>query len=214
MPESLPHPSPLRLGMPQIRERLSGRLPRSALPDAAVSALPELAGAPRRRAAVALVLREASDGPELLLIRRAEHPNDPWSGHMAFPGGREEPDDADLLATAIRETREEVALDLCQAARLIGRLDELPAVARGRRTGLTISPYVFELTSNAALSANYEVAEIVWAPFVPMFRGELATTFPYELAGQRMELPAHDVGGRLVWGLTHRMLDTFFQLLR
>jgi 8-oxo-dGTP pyrophosphatase MutT (NUDIX family) len=214
MPESLSaNPSP-RLRMPLIRERIAGRVPRSALLDSSVNLVPEAPNPSTRRAAVAAILRAGSDGPELLFIRRAEHPNDPWSGHMAFPGGREEPSDIDLLATAVRETREEIALDLERSADFIGRLDELPAVARGRRTGLTIAPYVFALTGQVQLAGNYEVAEIVWAPLEPLFRGELATTFPYEIGGQRMELPAHDVGGRMVWGLTHRMLEGLFQLLR
>lgn len=214
MPEPLPAQPSLSLQMALIRERIAGRTPRSALLDATVSLLPEAPSPAARRAAVAAVLREREHGPELLFIRRAEHPNDPWSGHMAFPGGREDPTDPDLLATAVRETREEVALDLVRSARLLGRLDELPAVARGRRTGLTIAPYVFELTEEAHLLGNYEVAEIVWAPLEPLFRGDFATTFPYEIGGQRMDLPAHDVGGRLVWGLTHRMLEGLFQLLR
>ena len=67
---------------------------------------------------------------------------------MAFPGGREDPGDVDLLSTAVRETLEELALDLNYHARLIGRLDDLPAVARGRRTGMSIAPFVFELTSS------------------------------------------------------------------
>lgn len=214
MPEPLPAQPSLSLKMELIRERIAGRVPRSALLDSTISVLPEVPSPSGRRAAVAAVLRERREGPELLFIRRAEHPNDPWSGHMAFPGGREEPSDPDLLATAVRETREEVALDLARSARLLGRLDELPAVARGRRTGLTIAPYVFELTEETSLLGNYEVAEIVWAPLAPLFRGERATTFSYEIGGQRMDLPAHDLGGRLVWGLTHRMLEGLFQLLR
>lgn len=200
--------------MPLIRERIAQSAPRAALLDQALAAVPEAPNAIPRRAAVAAIVRDTDRGPELLFIRRAEHPNDPWSGHMAFPGGREDPRDPDLLATAVRETREEVALDLEHSARLLGRLDELPAVARGRRTGLTITPFVFELVAPVALTRNYEVAEVIWAPIGPMFHGELATTFVYELAGQRVELPAYDVDGRIVWGLTHRMLEGLFQLLR
>jgi 8-oxo-dGTP pyrophosphatase MutT (NUDIX family) len=203
-------------GMPLIRERVEGRIPRSALLDTAITQMvPEAPHAPQKRAAVAAIVRELGTvGPEVLLIRRAEHPADPWSGHMALPGGREEPHDGDLLNTAIRETREEVALDLRESARFLGRLDELPAVARGRRTGLTIAPFVFELTREVAIVPNYEVSEVVWAPLGPLFRGELATTFSYELAGQKLELPAHDIDGRIVWGLTYRMLESLFTLLR
>jgi 8-oxo-dGTP pyrophosphatase MutT (NUDIX family) len=198
-----------------IRERLSGRLPRNAMLDSAItSVLPEVPNAVHRRAAVAAILRASALGPEILFIRRAEHPSDPWSGHMAFPGGREEPQDGTLLHTAIRETREELALDLEANARLIGRLDELPAVARGKRTGLTIAPFVFELSNDVPVTANYEVAETLWAPLEPLFRGERATKFPYEVAGNRVELPAHNVDGRIVWGLTHRMLEMLFALLR
>lgn len=172
------------------------------------------APSPPRRAAVATILRDASPGPEVLLIRRAEHPRDPWSGHMAFPGGREDPTDPDLFDTAVRETREELALDLMAHARLIGRLDEIPAVARGRRTGLSVHPYVFELTSEAPFAPNGEVAEALWAPLLPLMRGELLTTIPYELEGRRLDLPAHNVQGRIVWGLTFKMLDSLFARLR
>jgi len=202
--------------MALLRGRISGRVPRSAMSDAVITqVVPEATGFVQRRAAVAAIVREHEVvGPQVLFIRRAEHPNDPWSGHMAFPGGREEPSDADLLQTAIRETREEVSLDLIENATLLGRLDELPAVARGKRTGLTIAPFVFELTRDAPLHFNYEVSEVLWAPLGPMFRGELATVFPYEIAGQKVELPAHEVQGRIVWGLTHRMLESLFALLR
>lgn len=133
---------------------------------------------------------------------------------MAFPGGREDPADPDLFVTAVRETREELALDLIAHGRLIGRLDEIPAVARGRRTGLLVHPYVFELTADTGFVPNAEVAETLWAPLLPLMRGELLTTVPYELEGRRLNLPAHDVEGRIVWGLTFRMLDSLFARLR
>jgi 8-oxo-dGTP pyrophosphatase MutT (NUDIX family) len=133
---------------------------------------------------------------------------------MAFPGGRKDEGDPDLLATAQRETREEIALDLARDAELLGRLDDLPAVARGRLTGMVIAPFVFELKGPASLRPNHEVAEVVWAALGPMMRGEWATTIPYELDGQTLRLPAHAVDGRIVWGLTYKMLDALFALLR
>lgn len=206
---------PADFSLPWIRARLEQR-PAGARSSDPAWLLPEVSPVPipPRRAAVATILREAALGPEVLLIRRAEHPRDPWSGHMAFPGGREDPVDPDLFDTAVRETREELALDLLSNARLIGRLDEIPAVARGRRTGLSVHPYVFELTHDVSFAPNGEVAEALWAPLLPLMRGELLTTIPYELEGRRLDLPAHNVQGRIVWGLTFKMLDSLFSRLR
>src|SRR5689334_15998890 len=102
---------------------------------------------PGKRAAVAAILRQrvSSQSTELLFIRRAEHPSDPWSGHMAFPGGRRDEIDTDLIATARRETLEEIGLDLTARAQLLTRMPDVPAIARGRRTGLVIAPFVFAL---------------------------------------------------------------------
>jgi 8-oxo-dGTP pyrophosphatase MutT (NUDIX family) len=164
-----------------------------------------------RMAAVAAVLRDAAGGAEVLLIRRATHAGDPWSGHMALPGGRRDPGDPDLLFTAHRETREELGLDLGRDARLIGQLEILPALARAHRVELLIAPYVFQLARDVPLTPNHEVQEAIWAPLGPMARGELSTTYPYEWEGQRWEMPAYDVQGRIVWGLTYRMLAALFE---
>ncbi len=203
------------LNMLTIRARLAGSAKSSLGQGAWPAADLEPASAPDdKRAAVATVLRDSSEGPQVLLIRRAEHPRDPWSGHMAFPGGRETDTDTNLLATAVRETREELGLDLTQAATLLGCLDMLPAVARGRRVGLSIAPFVFELTEPAALTPNYEVAEWLWTPLSPLFLGVRGTTIPYDFEGTRLALPGFDVEGRVVWGLTYRMLEMLFARLR
>lgn len=190
-----------------IRAALEGRRPREATG-------PEV----ERRAAVAAVIRGAhprSDEPEVLLIRRAEHPEDPWSGHMALPGGRHDPTDRDLLHTAVRETMEEVGLDLAHAGRLLGRLDDVPAVARGRPTGMAIAPFVFELGGPPPeLVPNYEVQEVLWAPLGPLMRGEASTTIAYPGREGTLHLPAFDVEGRIVWGLTYQMLQHLFGVLR
>jgi 8-oxo-dGTP pyrophosphatase MutT (NUDIX family) len=196
--------------IPVIRERIAARVIDAAHTTTAELAKERAAG----RAAVAIVVRDGTDGPQILLIRRAEHPADPWSGHMAFPGGREDPEDENLLATAIRETFEELALDLRQAGRLLGQLAPLPAVARGGPVGLTIVPFVFELTAAAELKYSEEVAEALWVPINPLLHGRLRTMFAVDRGGERVEFPAHDVDGRIVWGLTYRMLDSLFELLR
>ena len=118
------------LGLPDVRSVLGGRAPR------------ELAEH-EKWAAVALLLREGASGPEVFFIRRAEHPRDPWSGHMAFPGGRQDAQDATLLHTAVRETQEEVGLDLSREAEHIGQLDDLQAIARGKPQETVIRPFVY-----------------------------------------------------------------------
>ena len=192
-------------------DRIDLALVRQALATAAADSVAHIDSS-ERQAAVAAVLRETAHGAEVLLIRRATREGDPWSGHMAFPGGQRDPEDTDLLATAVRETREEIGLDLDENARLIGRMSPNPAVAGGRRIGMTVTPFVFELHGEPPLSLNEEVAEVIWAPLAPLARGELSTTIPYHYEGSELKLPAWDVQGRIVWGLTYKMLDTLLAM--
>jgi 8-oxo-dGTP pyrophosphatase MutT (NUDIX family) len=165
------------------------------------------------RAAVAAILRGGERGAEILLIRRAESPGDPWSGHMAFPGGRAEAYDASLYETARRETREEIGVDLVERAELVGRLDDVHAIARSKLTGMVVSPFVFEMIHETPFETSAEVAEVLWTPLEPMLRGENAALRSYQIDGQTYELPAFDVGGRMVWGLTYRMIRSLFETL-
>ena len=170
---------------------------------------------PGPRAAVAAILREGGGGDaEVLLIRRAEHPDDPWSGHMAFPGGRRHEEDRSDADTAIRETREEVGVDSAAHGSLVTRLADVAAVARGKRTGLTIAPFVFALHAEVALTFDpAEVSEAIWAPLGPLARGEGGGTMRYEVEGQVIVLPCLDVAGHRVWGLTYRMLQLLFEAI-
>lgn len=189
------------LGLTEVRGALEARVPKE---------LPEH----DKWAAVAMLLRDVGSGPEVFFIRRAEQPRDPWSGHMAFPGGRREPEDGSLLQTAIRETREEVGFDLGVDAERIGQLDDLQAIARGRPQETVIRPFVFDVHGSAAVRAdNREVAEALWAPLMPLYRGEVDTVRPYDWHGTRVDFPAYDVEGRVVWGLTYQMLRSFFRIL-
>lgn len=168
----------------------------------------------RGRAAVAAILRERSHGdPEVLFIRRAEQANDPWSGHMAFPGGKQEAFDPDLVATARRETFEEIGLALERHGELLGDLDDVPAYARGQVTGMVVTPTVWLLHDTPVLAPNHEVSEIHWASLPVLMSGALDTTIEYPWQGQKLRLPGYQVGERVVWGLTHRMLSLLFERL-
>ncbi|MCB9598717.1 MAG: CoA pyrophosphatase, partial [Sandaracinaceae bacterium] len=112
---------------------------------------------PDPTAAVAAILRDRS-GPEILFIKRADSPGDPWSGHMAFPGGRRDPGDETLVHTARRETLEEVGLDLGAHGEILGPLDDVPT----HTTGLVVRPYVWTIVGSPELIPNREVAATEW----------------------------------------------------
>jgi 8-oxo-dGTP pyrophosphatase MutT (NUDIX family) len=173
--------------------------------------IPPVPDAPRR-AAVAAILRPHGPEAEILLIRRAERAGDPWSGHMALPGGHQDPGDVDLKATALRETLEEVGVDLREHDYL-GQLAEVPATIRGRKIGISIAPHVFALRTSVSLQPNYEVAEAVWADLGPMARGELDDVKEWHYEGELRRAPSFRVDGRVVWGLTHHILGNLFEVL-
>jgi len=167
----------------------------------------------RRRAAVAMVLHDARQGPEVLLIERARQERDPWSGHMAFPGGRVEAGDPHPRATAERETREEVGIALHSAEHL-GQLDDLQGRGPAPQ-GLVISGHVYRLPERAELEIDpREVAQAFWFPLAGLHdrTRHIEHTYP----GGRTMFPGILVGepGRhVVWGLTYRFLELFFGIV-
>jgi 8-oxo-dGTP pyrophosphatase MutT (NUDIX family) len=164
---------------------------------------------PPSRAAVALVLRDSPQGIEVLFIRRAEHPQDPWSGQMAFPGGRAESGDADLRATAMRETREEIGVDLGTAADFLGSLDEVRAMARLVPMNLTITPFVFRLREPFEPALSDEVTSLHWLPLGELLGTARRSTMDYAHQGVSMQFPCLRVDELVIWGLTYRMFMSF-----
>lgn len=164
----------------------------------------------RRQAAVAIIL--APDPDRLLLIRRAEHPLDPWSGQMGLPGGRREASDADLVATALRETREELGLDLSEAAR-VGTLDDL-APTTPVLPPIIVRPYVFlMLQAPEAFNISGEVQYARWAELEELSRPEIYRPYAFEHRGVRMSRPGYHLGDDVVWGMTERILTPLLRLL-
>jgi len=176
-----------------------------ALNASATSNVPEGA----RAAAVAAVLREAPGGAEVLLIRRADDERDPWSGHMALPGGHHDTSDSDLVATALRETHEEVGLALDRDTEWIGFLARA-RVHSGRRPSFEILPLVFAVARDVELRPNpREVKAVVWAKLDHLLSPAAHTSveYPSVAAAEGRRLPAFDVQGHVVWGLTYRILS-------
>jgi len=166
------------------------------------------------RAAVAMVLEPRADDLHLFFIHRAEHDADPWSGHMGFPGGRKDPEDPDVLNTVLREVHEEVGIDLRRQARLIGPIDEVQGVARGRQLPLVISPFVFVLETAVEPRPNHEVQSVLWVPLSYLAEPSNESIVEYFINGQQMRLPAYIYQDRTIWGLTFRMIRGFLEVVK
>lgn len=164
-----------------------------------------------RLAAVAAVFRVAADEPELLFIKRAIVESDPWSGHIAFPGGRIEPGDDTLQDTAVRETMEELSLDLSQGA-ILGRLDDLAPRSRNLPP-IVVRPFVAVVTPDVVLVPSREVAATFWVPLSVLRHPETQGEHVMTINGVRARFPAYRVDEHLVWGMTERIVRQLLSLL-
>jgi 8-oxo-dGTP pyrophosphatase MutT (NUDIX family) len=166
-----------------------------------------------RRAAVALIIRAGVGGdPELLFIKRAEYPADPWSGQVAFPGGREESDDPTLADTAIRETREETGIDLVRDATMLGTLDDLrPQTAR--LPAVIVRPYVLLLNRFEPLVLSDEVALAFWVPLAAFKQAPMWRDTDVLARGVQLNIRGFHHEGHVIWGMTERILAQLLALL-
>jgi len=164
-------------------------------------------------AAVALVL---AGEPELslCLIRRSERPDDPWSGHMALPGGRADPADPHPEAVAEREAHEEVGLALEPRHRL-GGLSHVPVRLGGGDYRMILSPFVYYLGPDLPdfRIDPAEVAEAFWIPLAHLWDPANADHLEWERSGKRLLYPAIQFRGHAIWGLTFRVLTLFSDVL-
>jgi 8-oxo-dGTP pyrophosphatase MutT (NUDIX family) len=165
-----------------------------------------------RKAAVAAIVRDTPGGAELLFIRRAEHPRDPWSGQMGLPGGRVDPGDASPFAAAVRETAEEIGLDLALGARAIGQLSEVRTHLPLGAVPHSVVPFVFTLEGEPALTLNHEVQETVWVPLPFLSDRDNRSAFTWVRRGLPVPMPCFKYDGRVIWGLTLRIVEELLEL--
>jgi 8-oxo-dGTP pyrophosphatase MutT (NUDIX family) len=169
----------------------------------------EASGTPR--AAVVLLFRETPAGLEMLLIKRAERDDDPWSGHVALPGGREEPSDASLETTAVRETKEEIGIDLEREGEILGALE--PLRPQARPMAVVVQPFVAVLRKEPVLVTSDEVAEAFWVPLATFTGPESATESDVHVNGTDMHVASFRHGQYVIWGLTERIIRQMLTLL-
>ena len=163
---------------------------------------PIVAAADRAQAAVALVL--APDPARLLLIRRAERAGDPWSGHLALPGGRRDPSDTDLLGTAIRETAEETSVTL-EGTSCVAQLDDLVPMTP-TLPPLLVRPFVFVVPEAMPPGVSREVAHSAWVPLARLVADGVYGSRTVPVRGAPLLVPGYQLAEGFLWGMTERIL--------
>jgi 8-oxo-dGTP pyrophosphatase MutT (NUDIX family) len=166
-----------------------------------------------REAAVAVLVR-AHEELEILLIKRAEHESDPWSGHVALPGGRRDDNDEDLMHTALREAAEEVGITIERGASLVGGLDEV-SPRTPRLPPLIIAPFVFAVPADTTpVIDTREVEAAIWVPLSALRDESAVSEILITLEGGSLAFPSLKYRDYVIWGLTHRILVQFLELTR
>ena len=155
-------------------------------------------------AAVALLLKPAHQDLEVLLVKRAKSFTDPWSGQMAFPGGKRDPKDRDLLQTAIRETFEETSINLNHGCCFLGALENTRS---GSKPNLLVAPFVILMTNHPTIELSIELVGYLWVSLKSLSRCRRTARLPFG------DAPAYVVKGHVVWGLTYRILEQLFKAL-
>jgi 8-oxo-dGTP pyrophosphatase MutT (NUDIX family) len=186
-----------QITLDRIRDRLESRVPR-------VRPCP----AGFREAAVLILLREDPDGVEVLLCQRSEDRRDAHSGQVSLPGGQRDPGDADALATALRESWEEVGLEP-DRIRLLGRLDDTLTI-----TNFHVVPWVASIDSFDGLRPmTDEIVEVFPFPIDRLRDEALVRRVPWERDGETLEVLFVEWNGHVLWGVTARMLDRLVEVV-
>lgn len=179
-----------------------------------------------QRSAVAIITRQGTHGEEILFIKRATRPGDPWSGDIAFPGGKQQQNDNSIRDTAIRETKEEINIDLAQQGIFISRQIDVLTRRHNKLAPMVVTPYHYQLNSSSAtnndashpalnIRLNHEVAEVIWVPTTHFHIAKNTHHFrwtpaPHSIASRlSISLPCYYYDNHRIWGLTYQMLRDF-----
>lgn len=165
-----------------------------------------------QRAAVAIVIDDRPGlGPSFLMIERAERAGDPWSGQMAFPGGKQDTDDSHITHTALRELEEELGVSGTQLRRF-GRLSDILARPyRVQQKPMVVSPLLFEPLGELHCRPNEEVADLLWVPISHFLEPSHRQAMHWKKYGKPVELPCYFYRDKRIWGLSLLMIDEFIR---
>jgi len=155
-------------------------------------------------AAVALLLKPVDQDLKILFVKRVENPADPWSGQMAFPGGKRDAKDQNLKQTVVRETLEETNIKLLERCRFLGVMEALRST---QRPEMKILPFVVLLKHHPSIKLNEELEGFVWISLEDLLQHKDTVKFSFG------EFPAYIVGNTIIWGLTYRILEKFIHIL-
>jgi 8-oxo-dGTP pyrophosphatase MutT (NUDIX family) len=168
-------------------------------------ALKSVSGKKNAEAAVALLLKEVDENFQILFVERVKNPVDPWSGQMAFPGGKRSSTDRNLMQTIVRETLEETSIDLLDQCRFLGAMTALTST---QKPEMKVLPFVFLLQHEQPIKLNRgELESFVWISLEELFQNEGRVKFEFG------EYPAYVVTSNVIWGLTYRVLKNLKSLL-
>lgn len=174
------------------------------------------------RAAVTMILRPSgsadpdasSDSLEVLMMRRADRKGDPWSGHMAFPGGKMDSSDESSFETSLRELAEETGIPEPDKNLVsVGRLSDVLTRNHSGKRPMVVTPFVFRLLHDVEFEPNYEVAELIWIPLDYLRNPAHRESMSWDFKGATINLPCYFYEGRRIWGLSLTMLDEMTKLL-
>ena len=165
-----------------------------------------------QRAAVAIVIEDRPHlGPSFLMIERAEREGDPWSGQMAFPGGKQDVGDDHITQTALRELEEEIGVSPTQLRRF-GRLSDILARPyRIQQKPMVVSPLLFEPLGDLHFNPNEEVADLLWVPINHFLESSNRQRMEWKKYGKRIQLPCYFYNEKRIWGLSLLMIDEFMR---
>jgi len=154
-------------------------------------------------AAVAILIRPAGDDLEVFIVKRAEVDGDPWSGDMAFPGGKKAAQDEGVLDAAVREVMEETGIDL-KPLKPLGYMEPLTSWVRQT---FKVQPIVYLFEGDPPIRLNYELTKYMWTPIDELRKLKSRATV------KGFNSPIYRIGDDVVWGLTCRMLDRLIEII-